>query len=237
MSGVRTLAPMVGLLLIVGACKDPCANHAHRAPTPIDPAATGTVEGSVRVEGPLPPDLLYDMSGDCHAGRVPAGSVLVKDGNVRNAWVRIVEGLNGKVFPVPAAPVQLDQKACLFVPRVLGVQVCQPIEIHNSDPAVHNVRTAFFNITVSSGQVRVEKVHQPGVHRTRCDIHTWMEAFICAVDHPYFQVTGEDGAFRLSGVPEGTYTLAAWHERFGELKQQIRVERGKTTSVGFVFRP
>ena len=49
----------------------------------------------------------------------------------------------------------------------------------------------------------------------RCDVHKWMNAFVGVVDHPFFAVTGADGAFELKGLPPGTYTVEAWHEKFG----------------------
>jgi len=65
----------------------------------------------------------------------------------------------------------------------------------------------------------------------KCDIHGWMKAFIRVDNHPFHTVTDADGAFRIEGIPAGTYTLEAWHERFGEQKHGVSVRGGETTRV------
>ena len=42
---------------------------------------------------------------------------------------------------------------------------------------------------------------------------------------------GDYGAFDLSAVPPGQYTIVAWHERVGERAERVRVDAGKATSV------
>jgi len=42
--------------------------------------------------------------------------------------------------------------------------------------------------------------------------HTWMNAQMLVVSHPYYAVTDESGHFELSDVPSGEYTITAWHE-------------------------
>ena len=49
----------------------------------------------------------------------------------------------------------------------------------------------------------------------KCDVHAWMNAWVGVVNHPYFAVTGTDGAFSLPNLPPGTYTVEAWHEAGG----------------------
>ena len=74
-----------------------------------------------------------------HQGPVLAGDVLVKDGQVENAFVYIKDGLGDRGFAVPTQPVVIDQKGCLYAPHVAGAQVGQPIEFRNSDAVLHNV--------------------------------------------------------------------------------------------------
>jgi hypothetical protein len=69
----------------------------------------------------------------------------------------------------------------------------------------------------------------------KCDVHAWMRSYVGAVEHPYFAVTGEDGAFSLPDLPPGTYTIAAWHERLGTRDQQVTLDAKDTKDVDFTF--
>ena len=60
---------------------------------------------------------------------------------IQNVFVYVKDGLNSFVFPIPSQPVVLDQDKCRYSPRVLGVRVGQPLQIKNSDPLLHNVRS------------------------------------------------------------------------------------------------
>jgi hypothetical protein len=62
-----------------------------------------------------------------------------------------------------------------------------------------------------------------------------MAGAVGVVSHPYFAVTGDDGAFHLAGVPPGHYTLEAWHERFGALTQPVDVTATGSVKVDFSY--
>jgi hypothetical protein len=53
--------------------------------------------------------------------------------------------------------------------------------------------------------------------------HPWTRAFLAVFDHPYFAVTSANGSFTIDGVPPGSYTLRAWHERTGSTEQKVEV--------------
>jgi hypothetical protein len=46
-------------------------------------------------------------------------------------------------------------------------------------------------------------VEKPETIRVGCDVHAWMQAYVHVLGHPYFAVTGPDGAFTLKDVPPG----------------------------------
>ena len=62
-----------------------------------------------------------------------------------------------------------------------------------------------------------------------------MRAFVVATDHPFFAVSGADGAFAIKNVPAGKYELEAWHSRFGVKKANIEVADGKKAEVTFTY--
>ncbi len=64
-----------------------------------------------------------------------------------------------------------------------------------------------------------------------CDVHGWMKAFIRVDEHPYHAVTDEQGYFRISGVPPGSYTLELWHEKLGTRQVSVHIERGITSRI------
>ena len=212
----------------------------------IDPAITGVIRGTVRFEGPVPPREPVKMSEAACAAAHPkpplSEALIVTDTKVANAFVRITEGLEDFEFTSRRIPVTIDQKGCVYSPHVVGVMTKQKVVFVNSDPTLHNIHTFSernrdFNIAMPTrGQRIIKKFKRPEVMvQTKCDVHPWMVAYIGVMDHPFFAVTKEDGAFELSGVPMGTYQLEAWHETLGVVRATVEVKRGEVASPTFVF--
>ncbi len=236
-----------GVVVIVVAAAA-CRHEAERrAPTPLDLTTVGAIEGEVRFTGTPPPATVVDMSSakDCPAPNpraVQTDDVLVRDGKVQNAIVAIKEGLGDRVFAVPQTHVAVDQRGCLFTPRVVAAQAGQPVKFLNSDPLPHNVhgtppKSSGWNFSLGlKGAERTVDIDVPQpVIPIRCDIHPWMQAYLGVYDHPYFMVTGADGRFTLKDVPPGTYVVEAWHERFGTRTASVTVAPKETKTVTFSF--
>jgi hypothetical protein len=58
-----------------------------------------------------------------------------------------------------------------------------------------------------------------------------MSASILVLDHPYFAMPDEAGGFVLPDVPQGEYSLVAWHERVGQQISNVMVQAGQATTV------
>lgn len=238
-------------LLALSACggSDDRSASAPRAVTPIDPATAGSIAGVVRFDGTPPTMSTLPLASwpACSAGAtgpVYAGDVLVKDGLVQNAFVYIKDGLGDRTFAVPEQKVTIDQLGCQYVPRIAGAQVGQPIDFLNSDATLHNVHGSpianpgwNFMLPVK-GADRAIRVAEPEVMiAVRCDLHPWMRGYLGVLAHPYFAVTGPDGRFTLKDVPPGTYTVAAWHERFGTRETQVTLPPHGAQDVTLTFTP
>ena len=50
-----------------------------------------------------------------------------------------------------------------------------------------------------------------------------MEAFVVAVPTPYFAVTKADGTYRISDLPDGTYTVKVWHPKLKAAQKSVTV--------------
>src|SRR5690348_14196246 len=132
-------------MVVVAIAATTCRHEAERRqPTPLDLTTVGVIEGEVRFPGTPPPATVVDMSSakDCPVSNpraVQTDDVLVRDDKVQNAIVAITSGLGDRVFAVPQTPVVVDQRGCLFSPRVVAAQAGQPVKFLNSDPLAHNV--------------------------------------------------------------------------------------------------
>ena len=87
----------------------------------------------------------------------------------------------------------------------------------NDDKTYHNVfslsKTKEFNLgRYAAGHSEAVLFDQPGIVRVFCEIHSHMSAFILVFAHRYFAVTGDDGRYRIDGIPPGTYTVVVWNE-------------------------
>jgi plastocyanin len=217
-----------------------------QAAAPVDLSNAGGVKGVVHYAG-SDPDKPIDMNSDpACAGLNPkpvdAGAVVANGGNLANVFVYVKSGLEGKSFPVPPEKKVLNQQACTYHPRILGVRVGQPLTIKNSDPALHNVHglpktnEGFNQAQPIQGMEFDKTFDKPEVMvHVKCDVHPWMSAYIGVVAHPYFAVTGQDGSFDIPKLPPGTYTLEAWHEALGTQTKQVTVAPNQTVDVTFDF--
>jgi protocatechuate 3,4-dioxygenase beta subunit len=57
---------------------------------------------------------------------------------------------------------------------------------------------------------------------------------VWVVDAPA-AVTGEDGAYAITGIPPGTYEVTAWHEKLGESKGTATVPATGAATLDFTF--
>ncbi len=71
----------------------------------------------------------------------------------------------------------------------------------------------------------------------KCNVHPWMRAYIGVVSHPFFAVTGDDGTFTIKGLPPGTYTLEAWHEKYGNQDIQVTVAPKESKTLDITYKP
>ena len=218
-----------------------------------DPAAgTATVSGSVKFEGKPPRSRKIDMAGadekcaEMHGGkRQRPDSVVISDnGELQNVFVWVKSGVEDWKFPMPKGDVLLDQKGCLYTPHVVGMRVGQSLAVKTSDPTAHNVHgypkvNRSFNRSQPAGAgdvtVRMRRDEASPPMKVKCDIHPWMNAYVAVVSHPYFAVTAADGSFELPNLPPGTYTIEAWHEKFGVMEQEVTIGDNETETVEFTF--
>src|SRR5262245_16000528 len=211
-------------------------------------AGTGTIVGHVRYMGPMPVNPVIRMGADprcnkLYVGKRPTAPTFVVGAD--GAFANVLVSMDGS-FPnaaAPTAPVVLNQKDCMYVPRVLGARVGQTLQVTNEDPTDHNVHslskagndfnrsqlinTKPFDVTLKASELL----------RITCDSHTWMTAYIGIFDNPYFSVSRTDGTFTIANVPAGKQTVKARHEVMGMQTQMVDVQPGKTTTVDFTFAP
>lgn len=245
---IGVLAVLVFAGLVGCRSASDSAPAARQPPTPINPALTGSIQGRVEWKGAPPAMAIIDMSGTpgCASPGQPAArdeSVVVNaDGGLRWAFVYIEHGLEGWSFALPAGPVMLDQKGCMFEPHVVGMMAGQKLRIVSSDSTTHNVHAEPrlnppWNESMMPGMAPLEETfNRPEVMiPIQCNVHAWMAAYAGVVSSPYFAVTGADGGFLLRNVPAGSYTLAVWQERYGVQRRQVTVLPRQTTRVEFSY--
>ena len=178
-----------------------------------------------------------------HSEPVADERLILGDGQtMANILVRVTNGLPTGQWGVSSEAVVMDQKGCQYIPHVMGIMAGQSFKILNSDGILHNVHALpkinrEFNKgmpgAVTESEVTFDKVEDS--FKIKCDVHPWMGAWIAVLDHPFFNVTAEDGQYSIEGLPAGSYTVEAWHERLGTQSASVTVADGESASADFSF--
>jgi plastocyanin len=244
---------LIGVIVLAGGLVAACGGGSS---TPERPAATakadgpGSITGKVTFDGEPPVRTPLKMAADpnCKPGpeSLSETQIVAADKGLKNVFVYVKDGLGNAVYETPTKPIVLDQAGCRYEPHVFGVFVGQPVEIKNSDMTLHNVHAIpKSNEEFNFGQ---ENDKAPIITKTftkpeigvsfRCDVHGWMRAYANIVTHPFFAVTKDDGSFEIKGLPAGTYTIEAWHERLGTQTTKVTIsDSAAAATAAFTFKP
>jgi plastocyanin len=162
------------------------------------------------------------QAGDI-SGKVTAG---------KGISVVYVEAVPGKTFPAPAKPLQMDQRSLLFQPHLLIAPVGSTVEFLNSDKVAHNIfwpaisgnKKLTHNLgTWPTGEKRPFKFETPGIVPLLCNVHPEMSGYIIVTPTPFYAETDASGSFKIADVPDGSYTVTAWHEGFKTQSKPVAV--------------
>jgi len=206
--------------------------------------AAGSIEGEVDFTGKAPTAAKLHREADPFCAKKPMTdpSVSVKSGKLENVWVHISKGAKDAPVAADAKEVEMDQKDCMYEPRMAVAQVGQKIRARNGDPVLHNVHTYLGATTVFNKGMPNDKAapieyvaKEEGMMKWKCDVHPWMRGYIGVSKSGLQAVTGDSGTFKIENVPPGKYTIEAWHEKYGAKTQEVTVEAGKGGKVTFKY--
>ena len=208
--------------------------------------SAGDVTGKISFAGVAPKPVLIRMDADkvckgSHSSQTVSEEVVVNSNKtLKNVFVYVKSGLTQK-FPAPSTSVILDQKGCEYSPHVFGIQVGQELLVTNSDATLHNVhglgkKNPQFNTAQPLKGMKLKKKFDKSevMMKLKCEVHNWMNTYAGVVDNPFFDVSDANGTFSLKNVPAGSYTIEAWHEKFGVKEIKVTVT-DKGTTADFAF--
>jgi plastocyanin len=202
----------------------------------------GTVRGIVEVPPYSKPASIQIPS---RYGSIPASAAENETKKERPPEVTNVvlylegKGLESMRHDLPR-PV-LDQRNTMFIPHVLPIVRGTTVEIVNRDKTYHNVfslsSTKKFDIgRRPTGEEVPVTFDKTGIVQVFCDIHSHMSAYIVVLENPLYVQPNADGTYAINGIPPGTYSLKAWHERFSAPSQSVTITPGSTVTVNFRLR-
>jgi len=205
----------------------------------VDGAGAAAIKGKVQYVGPPVEPKKLPVTVDqfvCGKDKDDENLVLSSQRGVRNAVVSLASPPPGAQWQFSTAPVFLDQRQCVFIPRVTLVPAGGTVEFLNSDRLLHNIHSAarantVFNRTQPRGRTIPITFAKPEIIPISCDLHGWMRAWVVVMGHPFYSVTGSEGEFALDNVPPGKYTLNIWHETLGTVTKDVTVGETDATTV------
>ena len=171
-----------------------------------------------------------------------AGTISGQVSGVAGQSVVYVDTISGKTFPAPTQHPVIDQKGLVYQPHVTAVLVGTTVDFLNSDSVAHNVfwtsiggnKKLGHNLgTWPKGEKKSFKFDAPGAVPILCNVHPEMSAYLVVVPTPYFATSDQAGNYKIENVPDGSYTVIAWHE--GAKNQSKPVSVSGDTKADFTL--
>jgi Carboxypeptidase regulatory-like domain len=247
-------APLLTLVVAVALANPAVAYEVAKV------ADGGAVAGVVKFAGTPPrlqPLSVHRNREVCGEQKAPEALVLGPERGVRGSVILVAGVVRGRK---PASEAVLDTSGCVFVGHVVAVMSGERARAKNSDAVLHHThgflgKAAVLNLALPGRDQMIDitrRLSRPGVIRVVCDTHSHMSAWLVVHDSPYYAVTDERGAFRIDGIPAGSYKVVMWHEgfrprgldrdgrpRYDEprtLTRDVTIAPGATATVDFELR-
>jgi plastocyanin len=145
-------------------------------------------------------------------------------------------GDDSSKLPTPQIQ-QLDRR---FVPDIVVVPVGSTVTFPNMDPIFHNIyslsKPKSFDLgSYDKGETRKVTFPKPGIVEIYCHLHPNMAATVVVTPNRWYAQPDRSGQYRIPNVPDGQYTLVAWHKSAGFFRKTIVVENGHDSVVDFII--
>lgn len=175
-------------------------------------------------------------------------SVSVRDGDgelLENAVVTLVPNFDMEKPYVMRRENEMRQENTLFAPFVLPVGVGDSVTFPNFDEFRHHVysfsKAKRFELRLyGKDETKSIQFDQPGVVALGCNIHDNMLAYIYISEAPIFAKTNVDGIAQFDDLPDGEYTIEAWHpgvsRKGGAEPKIVTVGAGSTEEFALKLR-
>ena len=130
--------------------------------------------------------------------------------------VVLLEGSDAKVEPPAAAPAMVLREGGLW-PPVLPVVVGTTVEFRNEDRPAHSLyalgaeRGAFLPQPLAPGARRTHRFRKAGAQEIRSAELAHIRATVLVLGTQMFSSVDDTGAFKITGVPTGRYSLRVWY--------------------------
>jgi plastocyanin len=202
-------------------------------------ASGGSIKGAVVLKGTMPGHRKVAVTIDqyvCGKEKNAEDLVVSPQGGIRDAVVWLANPPTAPSAAASPAAVAMDQKECMFTPRVVVVPAGGRVDFLNSDRLLHNLHgtpnaNPAFNRTQPKGRTIPITFPHPEIIRVSCDLHSWMRGWVVVAEHPFYAVTDAAGQFTLPGLPPARYTVRVWQERLGTISGEIVVGDGDPTTI------
>jgi len=209
-----------------------------RAYESIDVSDGGTITGKVLYTGHVATRKIIPTKDQEVCGNIRDEPEIIvgADKSVQDAIVYLRGVTKGKPWPKQERAPEIDNQKCRFMPP-MQVVAAGEVEVVNSDPVLHNTKAFYgrrsaFNLALPNQGQRIKaELPRPGEVRLECDAHGWMQGWVYVAESPYYAVTPQDGAFTITDVPAGSYTLVAFQPYTGPVEIPVTVKAKETTQV------
>lgn len=206
----------------------------------------GTVSGKVTYEGTPAKMKPIDMSKEPSCAKMytttPTSETVVTGAGNALADVVIFVSAGAPDENAPSVAAVFTQKGCRYIPHILPIQVNQELKIQNEDAVSHNIHPQSkmnreWNKSQPPGSPAItEKYEKAEFIPVKCNIHPWMHGTFAVMKNSHYTISNETGAFTLTNLAPGKYTITAWQEFYGEQSQEVTISGSETKTITFVFK-